>query len=190
MVSKVKVFMRVREVSEDAGSLKAMYPAQRFYLCFIRCTFRCRIRSVAVQDVDVLGFDVHVVEKVGPHECVVALRMLFRDAAVFVHVEGHHVGERNFPCPVEGDQFFVGSQRCGTGRKSQYERFLCGRRKNVDFVGDVVGGPFRNMGVVGFDNQSHIFLFVEFIVHTQFEGTVPFVHKRNRKNFLRCLRIS
>ena len=67
-----------------------------FDLSFVAVAFGLEVFGIAVEDVDVRFFDVYVAEEVGPHERVVALRVLFGDADVFIHVESYDVGEIDF----------------------------------------------------------------------------------------------
>ena len=55
--------------------------------------FGLGVGRVSVQDVDVPGRFVDVVEQVAVHEGVVALGMVHGKAHVLVHVEGNHVLE-------------------------------------------------------------------------------------------------
>ena len=73
-------------------------------LFFVATTFGHGVFGVAVENIDVLGEDVDLVEKVGPHEGVVALLVVARYAAVFVHIEGDNIAERHFAFLVEADE--------------------------------------------------------------------------------------
>lgn len=56
---------------------------------------------------------IDVSEQVFAHESVVALGMIRRQSDVLVHIESHHVGERQLPRSVEADQLVVGAFRRG-----------------------------------------------------------------------------
>ena len=87
------------------------------------------------------GTNVDVTEEVVVHEAVVALRVIFRQADVLVHVEGDHVLEAHFTGLVQLDQALVGIERSATGGQAQYERAIAGRLERVDAVNDVTGRP-------------------------------------------------
>ena len=63
-----------------------------FSLVFV--AFLLQIGRIAVEDVYVGRVDVDVAEEVLPHEAVVRLGMVARQANVLVHVERHDVLER------------------------------------------------------------------------------------------------
>ena len=86
---------------------------------------------------------------------MVAFRMVFRNAYVLVHVERYDVGERNFARFAVFDQLFIGAQRGGTRRKTQYERPFLLFVVFVDAFGNVGGSPGRYLSAVGFDDDSH-----------------------------------
>ena len=119
---------------------------------FIVGALSFQVRGVAVQDMDVLFLDIDVAEEVVPHKGVVALRMLFRQVYVLIHVERNHVLEGNFSGLVQFNQFPVHSQRGASGRATQFERLFRRRVRFVDTLGHVVRSPFRHPFVVGFNN--------------------------------------
>ncbi len=115
-------------------------------------TFLLEVRGVAVQDMDVFFPDITMAEKVRPHKGVVALRMVFRQVYVLVHVERDHVLEGNFSGLVQRNQFPVHSQRGASGRAAQFERLFRRGLRFVNTLGHVVRSPFRHPFVVGFNN--------------------------------------
>ena len=161
IVSCVSVFMRVRDVSDEPGSLKAMCPSgptpprKRADFLFVGLTFGGRVGRVAVENVDVLGKNIDLVEEVGPHKSVVALLVVAGDSAVFVHVESYHIPERDFSLLVQADKVAVHSQRRTTRGAAEHERTFGRRFCFVDAGGDVVGCPARHFFVVVFDDKTH-----------------------------------
>ena len=75
-----------------------------------------QVVGVAVEDVDVLGLDVDVLEEVVPHERMVAFGMLLGKSHVLVHVERDDIPERHLAGLVAADQLLVGFQRGRTRR--------------------------------------------------------------------------
>ena len=122
---------------------------------FVVCAFGCEIRSVTVEDVDVLLRAVDVVEEVVGHERVVALGMIFGKTHIFVHVEGHHVLEAHATGLVCLNDGAIHAEGARAGGKTQHERFFCRGVSGVDLVDNVVGCPLRQLFVVGFDDNSH-----------------------------------
>ena len=82
-------------------------------LLLVAGTFGLEVFSVAVQDVDIFLLDVDMTEEVVPHEAVVALGMVLRDADIFVHVEGDHILEGDLAFLVKFHQFLIGADRRG-----------------------------------------------------------------------------
>ena len=115
------------------------------------------VRSVSVQDMDVLLRLVDVVEKIFVHEGVVALRMLYRESHIFVHVERNHVLEGNFAGLHHSDEFLVSLDRGGTGAETDNERFVADSRLLVDLAGDVVRSPYGCTLAVVSDNDFHVY---------------------------------
>ena len=101
---------------------------------------------------DVFFLDIDVAEEVVPHEGVVALRMVFRQVYVLIHVERNHVLEGNFSGFVQCNQFPVHSQRGASGRTAQFERLFRRGLRFVNTLGYIVRSPFRHSLVVGFNN--------------------------------------
>lgn len=126
--------------------------AVRGDLGLVALTFGNGVLGVAVEDVDVFGLDVNLVEEVGPHKSVVALLVVAGNAHVLVHVEGDDVFERYLAFLVEADEGLVHAQGRRAGGAAEHEGVLGGGVGGVDAGCHKVGGPFRNVGVVGFDD--------------------------------------
>ena len=118
-----------------------------------------QIGGVAVEDVDVRGRHVDMVEEMLAHEGVIAFRVIFGDAHVFVHVERNDVAERHLARLIKAHQFLVGLHGRRAGGQSQYERTVGPGRLLLDPRDDVTGRPQAGFRVVLFDNQSHRILF-------------------------------
>ena len=58
---------------------------------FIITAFRIDIRRVTVEQVNIFCWNINVIEEIAMHEAVVAFRVFFRKANIFVHVERHHM---------------------------------------------------------------------------------------------------
>ena len=65
------------------------------------------VGGIAVENMNILGVNVDMVEEVGPHEGVVALGVLLGEADVLVHVEGDDVLEGYLTLLIEADEFLV-----------------------------------------------------------------------------------
>ena len=66
---------------------------------------------IAIENVHVLWFDVNMAEEVLPHEAVVALRMVFWQIHILVHVECDYILEGNLSCRVHVNQVAVQPKR-------------------------------------------------------------------------------
>ena len=111
------------------------------------------VLGVAVQDVDVLGLLVNVVEEVAVHEAVVALGMLHGQAHVLVHVEGDDVLEGKFTGLDHADELGIGFDGSGTGAQADYERLIGNGSLFLDALGNVMGSPQGAfLGVVSDDD--------------------------------------
>ena len=104
-----------------------------------------QVLGVAVEDVDVLGLDVDVLEEVVPHERMVAFGMLLGKPHVLVHIERDDIPERHLTGLVAADQLLVGFQRGRTRREAQHERRLGHLLLGLDLPDDVVGGPLGDL---------------------------------------------
>jgi hypothetical protein len=71
----------------------------------------CKVRGIAIEDMDVLLRTVDVIEEVASHESVIALWMGFRQSDILVHVESEYVLERNFSGTVGLDECIVHAYR-------------------------------------------------------------------------------
>ena len=96
-----------------------------------------------------------MVEEITVHEAVIAFRMLFRQAHVFVHVERYNVFEANLARFMHFYQCLIGSQRRAASRQTQHERTIGGRVERVDAVNDMTRGPFAHLFCCSQGNQSH-----------------------------------
>ena len=81
-------------VLADAGE-EEVDAASGFDGVLVADAFGLEVRGVTVEDVDVGRVDVDVGEEVLPHEGVVGLGVVTRNADVFIHVEGDDVFERD-----------------------------------------------------------------------------------------------
>jgi hypothetical protein len=115
MVWRASVFRRVREtdvaVGADAQDLE-VDAAAFLDAMLVPFTEGAIVGGRAGRDVDVLGRDVDVAEKMFVHEMVIRLGMGDGQADVFVEVEGGDVGEIQLAFFVEADQFLIEPQRC------------------------------------------------------------------------------
>ena len=118
-------------------------------------TFLDGVRGVAIEDMDIPGGLVDVVEEVFVHEGVVALRMAFRQAHILVHVEGNDILEGNFTGLDHADQLGVGFNRGAAGAETDHERLVGASGFLIDFGCDVMGGPERTLGGVLADDNFH-----------------------------------
>ena len=73
--------------------------------------------------VDVFRLDVDVVEKIRVHEVPVGFRMVAIQAAVFVQIEGNHVGKGKAFLLMHADQLRVERQRSGARGKAKNHIF-------------------------------------------------------------------
>lgn len=77
-------------------------------------------RHRAVEDVDVMLGDIHVVEEVLGHPAVVALEPIGADTVILVQVEGDDAGEVEPLFAVHPDQLPVDADRRGAGGKAKH----------------------------------------------------------------------
>lgn len=96
-----------------------------------------------------------MVKEITVHEAMIAFRMLFRQANVFIHVEGDNVLEANLACFMHFNQRLVGGERGAAGRQTQHERTVRGWFECINAVHDMAGSPFTDLlsGYQG--DQSH-----------------------------------
>ena len=100
-----------------------------------------KVGGIAVEDMDILGIDIDVVEEVVPHEGVVALGMVLGKADILVHVEGDDVLEGYLTLFVQADKFLVHAEwrrACGA---TQHEGVGGGGVLLIDFLYYVIGCP-------------------------------------------------
>ncbi len=99
-------------------------------------------RRCAVEDVDVLAGDVHVVEEGLEHPAVVALQPVGPQPVVFVQVEGNDAGEVEFLLAVQADQFAVDAHGGRAGGQAE-NGVVTERVPFADCVGDNPGNVAR-----------------------------------------------
>ena len=100
---------------DSSGSLDSL---------LVGCTLGSEVSSIAVEDVDILLRNIHVVEEVACHKAVVAFRVVLRQTYIFVHIEGNDILEGNLTGFVQANQFLVCSDRGPSGRKTENERLV------------------------------------------------------------------
>ena len=81
--------------------------AELLNLTLIGLALGSQVRSIAIEDMDILLGTVDVVEQVGEHERVVALGMFDRQTDILVHIKGDHVLERDLTLLTSLDQTTV-----------------------------------------------------------------------------------
>lgn len=69
-----------------------------------------QILGIAVEDMDILSLDVDMAEEIGPHEGVVALRMILGEVDILVHIERDDILERHLTGFVQGNELSVHTQ--------------------------------------------------------------------------------
>ncbi len=131
---------------------KQVDTAIRLNLFFITCTFCVQVRSITIQDIGVLPFDVDMTEEVVPHKRIVAFRMFFRQSYIFIHVECHYILEGNDSFLIQINQRFVHTQRRRTGRATQYKWFFRSRIGSLYFCSNIMCSPLRYGLVVRLNN--------------------------------------
>ena len=97
-------------------------------------------------------------EEVVPHERVVALRMVFREVDILVHVERDDILERELALAAFLNEPLIqpeGRRACGT---SQFERALGGGSSLDNTLCDIVCRPSRHLVIVRFYDYSHTVL--------------------------------
>ena len=98
-----------------------------------------------------------MIKEVIVHEIPVGLVMFVGQAQVFVHVEGYHIGEAQFPGFVHAGQFVVHADGGRPGRQTQYERTIlfgtCVMLFNA--VRNIVSCPEANFFLIILNNDSH-----------------------------------
>ena len=66
--------------------------------------------GITIEDMDILLLDIDTAEEIGPHEGVVALRMILREVDILVHIERDDILERHLTGFVQGYQLPVHAQ--------------------------------------------------------------------------------
>ena len=78
--------------------------------CFLIIITLClKVRSIAIQDMHVLLFDVYMAEEIVPHERVVTFRMLLGQIHIFIHIECDNILERHLASFVQSYEFLIQS---------------------------------------------------------------------------------
>ena len=108
--------------------------------------------GVAIENVDILGGAVDVVEEVATHERVVTLGMALGQSYILIHIECDDVLEADFASLVGFYKAAIHTLGRRTRRQSQHKRFLRCRGSGVDTFNDMIGSPLRQLRIVGFDN--------------------------------------
>jgi len=104
-----------------------------------------QVLSVPVQNVRVLRINVNVLEEVVKHVPVIALRVVFSDANILVHVEGDDVLEGNLPGLVGLHQLLVHPQWSSASGKTQDKHLTRARVEGIDPLDDILGRPLRHV---------------------------------------------
>ena len=78
-------------------------------------------------------------------------------AQVFVHIEGHHVGEGQLAGLVLAGQLFVHADRAGAGGQTEHEGtvLLGALVVSLDLGGDIIGRPFAHFIVIVLNHYTH-----------------------------------
>jgi len=92
-------------------------------------------RHGAVGNVDILPWDVHMVEQMLVHPAVIALQPVGGQSVVFVEIEGHHPRQIEPFIAVHTDQFAVDAHRGRSGSQPQ-DGLLAKRIPLADRIGD------------------------------------------------------
>ena len=104
----------------------------------------------AIGNVDVVGIDVDVGEKIFLHEMMETLRMRSGEAEVFVKIEGDNAGEIERAGFVEADEFLVNSDHGAAGGQAEGERRLAAHG-----AGDELRGLAADFSGVTFEDDQH-----------------------------------
>ena len=99
---------------------------------------------------DVVGADIDVLEQVLLHEIPVALLMGAGQAAVFVQVDGGHLGKIQIALVVPVDQLCIGAHRGAAGGQAQHAVGL-----HDDLGRDDVGCLAGHIFIIGRSNDLH-----------------------------------
>ena len=93
-------------------------------------TFGQKVGSIAVEDMDILGFDVDVVEEIVPHKAVVALGVVYIEADILVHVECDHILETDDTLLIQFNQMLVEAEG-RAARGAAQDEWLLGCRFSI-----------------------------------------------------------
>ena len=90
---------------------------------------------------DILLRLVNLAEEVGAHKGVVALRMLFRQSYILIHIEGYHIAERKLSRLNHSCEFGISLDRGRTCAESEHEWLVCNGSLGLNLLCNVVSGP-------------------------------------------------
>ena len=100
-----------------------------------------------------------MIEEVGGHEAVVALRMALGKPHIFVHVESEDVLEADSPCLIGLYESLVGANGAAAGRQTEDEGLLSGGLSSINLVDDVLSCPLGHLIIVRFNNYAHSLIY-------------------------------
>src|SRR4030042_2513641 len=131
------------------------YPSVFLYFFLIKNAFLFQILCISVQYVDVFGRNINMIQQVLVHKIMVAVRMIFRKAYVFIHIEGHYISERYLAFLMEFYQFVKSTDGRRSGGKTQNKRSGFYRISPSDLVCYVIGHPFTQFIIILVNYNSH-----------------------------------
>lgn len=73
-------------------------------------------RDCTGEDVNLISWNVHVIEKRFKHPAAVAMLVVRTHRIIFIEIEGYHAGKIEALFAVQPDQLTVKANRSGTGR--------------------------------------------------------------------------
>ena len=115
--------------------------------------------GVAIENMDILLGNIDVIEEVGGHEAVVALRMALGKTHIFVHVESEDVLEADATCLIGLYESLVGANGAAAGRQTEDEGLLSGGLSSINLVDDVLSCPLGHLIIVRFNNYAHSLIY-------------------------------
>ena len=122
---------------------------------FVFAALACDVIGVTIEQVNVLGFDVDMLEQVLVHESVITLRVITCKINVLIHIEGFHVAETHAAFTVKFDQLPVRAQRGASGGKAQHEVAVRSGLVPVDAVTNVLCSPRADVVIMVEDDETH-----------------------------------
>lgn len=96
-----------------------------------------------------------MIKEIPVHKAMVAFRVVFWQADIFIHIEGHNMFEANLARFVHFNQGFIRRQRSTAGWQAKNERTIGGRLEGINAVNDMASGPFTDLFSSCQGNQSH-----------------------------------